>query len=90
MQGVKPPFFLSKLNHETKLLEVRHMSNPKFHYLGLPNSVSNAVLSDVCGLPFILLPFLHIEIEVPMTDHLRGFALDLEKYKVVQIFPMYM
>jgi hypothetical protein len=49
----------------------------------------NAVLSYVCGLPFILLPFLHIEIEVRMTDHLRDFALDLEKYKVVQVFPMY-
>jgi hypothetical protein len=25
-------------------------------------------------------------VEVPITDHLRDFALDPEKYKVVQIF----
>ena len=26
-------------------------------------------------------------VEVPITNHLRGFAPNLEKYKVVQVFP---
>ena len=29
-----------------------------------------------------------LKVEAPITDHLREFALDLEKYKVVQFFPM--
>ena len=27
-------------------------------------------------------------VEVPVTDHLRDYAPNLEKYKVVQFFPM--
>ena len=39
-------------NLETKLLEVRHMSRPKFFYLGLPNSLLKLVFLNVCGLPY--------------------------------------
>ena len=28
----------------------------------------------------------HFGVEAPITDHLRDFMLDLEKYKVVQFF----
>jgi hypothetical protein len=27
-------------------------------------------------------------VEASITDHLRDFALDMEKYKVVQFFPL--
>jgi hypothetical protein len=37
-------------NLETNLLEVRHMSRPKFFYLGLPTSTSKPTISDMCGL----------------------------------------
>jgi hypothetical protein len=35
---------------ETKLLEVRHMSRPKFFYFGLPTSISKPTISYMCGL----------------------------------------
>ena len=35
---------------ETKLLEVRHMSRPRFFYIGLPNSVLKPVFLNVYGL----------------------------------------
>ena len=44
-------------NLETKLLEVRHMSRPKFFYLGFLNSVSK--LARLCGLH--------------ASDHVRSF-----------------
>ena len=34
---------------ETKLHEVRHMSRPKFFYLGLPDSMSKLAFPNVCG-----------------------------------------
>ena len=62
LQGLKPSFpmgletnGLTKkkgTNLETKLLEVRHMSRPKFFYLGLPNSLLKLVFLNVCGLPY--------------------------------------
>jgi hypothetical protein len=38
------------INLETKLLEARHTSKPKFFYLGSPNSISKLAFSNVCGL----------------------------------------
>ena len=38
------------INLEIKLLGIRHMSRPKLFNLGLPNSVSNLELLNVCGL----------------------------------------
>jgi hypothetical protein len=35
---------------DTDLLKVRHMSRPKYFYLGPPNSISKHALSNVCGL----------------------------------------
>ena len=35
---------------ETKRLRVRHMSRPKFFYLGLPNSVLKPMFFSICGL----------------------------------------
>ena len=41
---------IKKFNVETKLLEARHMSRPKFFYRSLPNSVLKLELSNMCGL----------------------------------------
>ena len=30
----------------------------------------------------------HVIVEVPITHYLRDFALDLEKYKALQFFPV--
>ena len=35
---------------ETKFLEARHVSRPKFSYLGLPDSILNPTFSNACGL----------------------------------------
>ena len=76
-------------NCETKLHEVRHMSSPKFHYLGLPNSVSKTNNAKRVWPPLhsTSLPPYRV-LEVPMIDHLRYFAPDLEKYKALQFFPV--
>ena len=56
---------------EIKLLEVRHMSRPKFLYIGLPNFVSKMVLPNVCGLHmnnidfgFFKITLLHFKLQV--------------------------
>ena len=58
LQGLVPLFlgfipYKRRTNLETKLLELRHMSRPKFFYLGLPNSNLKPTFLNVCGLHMI-------------------------------------
>ena len=74
MQGLKPPFFLSQLktyssNQKKKEEPIVKLSSMKLGICQAQNSIILAyqtpfpkpTMPNVCGIPFILLPFLHIE-----------------------------
>ena len=56
LEDIKPLISIIKrepeTNLDTKFLKARHMSRPKFFYLGLPISILKPAFSSVCGLFF--------------------------------------
>ena len=66
---------IRRTNLGIKLIEIRHMSRPKFFYLGSLNSISKHVFSNVCGLHMIVDCHLNFHVSPNMLLGSQGLKL---------------
>lgn len=56
-----------------------------FFSFAFPSIPNTQIMEE--GHQACIMPHHHIRVEAPITNHLTIFALHLEKYKTMQIFP---